>query len=168
MWNDTEIPLAFLITFRGYGTWLHGDERGSVNRFRNKFKSEYLPPEKTWVETNTHRLKGEIVALDGMQRDCVEKAIRETCQIRQWHLHATSVRTNHIHIVVSIGVGKPESALNAFKANATRKMRESGCWRYKNSPWADKGSTRYLWNELSIWLAVDYVVNGQGDNLPDF
>src|SRR2546428_5625205 len=34
MWNDTDIPLAFLITFRCYGTWLHGDDRGSVNQFR--------------------------------------------------------------------------------------------------------------------------------------
>ncbi len=39
MWNDTDIPLAYLITFRSYGTWLHGDERGSVNRFRNQYKS---------------------------------------------------------------------------------------------------------------------------------
>lgn len=32
MWNDTEIPLAIFFAFRAYGTWLHGDERGSVDR----------------------------------------------------------------------------------------------------------------------------------------
>ena len=32
MWNDTDIPLAYLISFRCYGTWLHGDERGSIDR----------------------------------------------------------------------------------------------------------------------------------------
>ena len=26
-WNDTDIPLGYLITFRTYGTWLPGDER---------------------------------------------------------------------------------------------------------------------------------------------
>jgi hypothetical protein len=36
MWNNTNLPLAYLITFRCYGTWLHGDERGSVDRFRNQ------------------------------------------------------------------------------------------------------------------------------------
>ena len=168
MWNDTDIPLAFLITFRTYGTWLHGDERGSVNRFRNQYKSPRLPPEKRWLETNTQRLKKEIVLLDAAQRHCVEAAARETCEIRRWHLHAISVRTNHAHFVVAIGEKKPEIALNAFKANATRKMRESGCWRSTMSPWADKGSNRYLWNEESIARAVDYVVNGQGDDLPDF
>lgn len=35
--NDTDTPLAYLITFRTYGTWLHGDERGSVDKNHNKF-----------------------------------------------------------------------------------------------------------------------------------
>ena len=29
--EDERIPLGYLITFRTYGTWLHGDKRGSVN-----------------------------------------------------------------------------------------------------------------------------------------
>src|SRR5918998_746380 len=103
MWNDTDTPLAYLITFRCYGTWLHGDERGSINRFRNQYKSAYLPPEKKWVETNTQRLKSEVVTLDAHQRGLVESAVRETCSFRQWHLHAINVRTNHVHAVVSIG-----------------------------------------------------------------
>src|ERR1051326_5905938 len=91
-WNDTDIPLAFLITFRSYGTWLHGDERGSVNRFRNQYKTRRLPPEGKWVETNTQRLKGDIVVLDATQRDCVSRAILETCELRRWTLHAMNVR----------------------------------------------------------------------------
>jgi REP element-mobilizing transposase RayT len=168
MWNDTNIPLAFLITFRCYGTWLHGDERGSVNRFRNQYKSPYLPPEKNWLATNRQRLKGDVVTLNAAQRDCVEKAIRETCDIRQWQLHAVNVRTNHVHVVVSIGEKKPEIALNAFKSNATRKMRENNCWHSERSPWVDKGSKRYLWTERSVELATDYVINRQGDKLPSF
>ena len=168
MWNDTDIPLAFLITFRSYGTWLHGDERGSVNRFRNQYNSPRLSPENKWLETNTQRLKQEIVILDAAQRHCVEAAVRETCEIRGWHLHAINVRTNHVHLVVSVGEKKSGIVLNAFKANATRRMRESGVWKSTMSPWADKGSKRYLWNEQSIARAIDYVINGQGDDLPDF
>ncbi len=168
MWNDTDIPLAYLITFRSYGTWLHGDKRGSVNRFRNEYKTAFLPPEENWLEKNTQRLKSKIVILDANQRKSIEKAIRETCDIRGWLLRAINVRTNHIHTVVSIGDKKPEIALNGFKANATREMRSEGCWRNEKSPWADKGSKRRLWNERSIELAVDYVINGQGDDLPNF
>jgi len=35
MWNNTDTPLAYFISFRSYGTWLHGDERGSIDRFNN-------------------------------------------------------------------------------------------------------------------------------------
>ena len=30
--DENEFPLAYLITFRCYGTWVHGDERGSMDR----------------------------------------------------------------------------------------------------------------------------------------
>ncbi len=168
MWNDTDIPLAHLITFRTYGTWLHGDERGSVNRFRNVYGTRRLPPEKKWIETNTQRLKREIVTLNAAQRKSVEKAIRETCQKRGWVLLAINVRTNHVHVVVVTGEDRSRAALNAFKANATRVMREDGCWTLAETPWVDKGSRRKLWNEQSVDRAINYVVNGQGDDLPDF
>ena len=168
MWNDTDIPLAYLITFRCYGTWLHGDERGSIDRFHNAYKSLYIAPNKNWQQHNSKSLKNEPVLLNAEQRKTVEKAIRDTCEKREWCLEAINVRTNHVHIVVKIGAKPPESALNAFKANATRQMREDGCWKNTNSPWADKGSKRRLWNEQSVWLAIDYVINGQGDELPNF
>jgi REP element-mobilizing transposase RayT len=168
MWNDTDIPLAYLITFRCYGTWLHGDERGSIDRFHNHYKSPYMPPSRTWQRHNNRMLRSEPVNLVATQRESVEAAIRETCRIRKWLLRAISVRTNHVHVVASIGVAKPERALNAFKANATRQMRQDGCWSQSHSPWADKGSKKHLWNERSVERAIDYVINGQGDELPDF
>ena len=168
MWNDTDTPLAYLITFRTYGTWLHGDERGSVSRFRNVYRTRRLPAENKWKQINTQRMTREAVTLNAKQRSCVEKAIRETCAKRGWVLLAINVRTNHIHIVVSIGEENSSGALNAFKANATRMMREEKCWLDSRSPWVDKGSRRYLWNERSVERAIDYVLYGQGDELPDF
>ena len=35
VYEENEFPLAYLITFRTYGTWLHGDERGSIGRTGN-------------------------------------------------------------------------------------------------------------------------------------
>ena len=106
--------------------------------------------------------------LNADRRRAVENAIRETCSIRDWSLFAVNIRTNHVHTVVATGGKAGELALNAFKANATRQMREDGCWRSERSPWADKGSCRRLWNENSISNAIDYVLYGQGDDLPDF
>ena len=168
MWNDTDLPLGYLITFRSYGSWLHGDERGSIDRFHNQYKSPYLPPSQRRRELNDRKLKSRPGLLNAAQRRSVEKAIREVCLYRGWILHALSVRTNHVHTVVAIGTLKPERALNAFKAYATRRMRADGNWKRSHSPWADKGSKRWLWNERSLQRAIDYVINGQGEELPDF
>jgi len=168
MRNDTDVPLGYLITFRCYGTWLHGDDRGSIDRFHNRYKSPYLPPSDRRKTLADRQLKSSPIILNASQRQTVEAAIREVCDHRKWLLHALSVRTNHVHAVASIGKDKPERALNAFKAYATRRMREEGKWQETHSPWADRGSKRHLWNERSMQLAIDYVLNGQGGPLPDF
>ncbi|NNF00064.1 MAG: hypothetical protein HKN25_13665 [Pyrinomonadaceae bacterium] len=123
---------------------------------------------KGLAEFNKKQLKGSPVTLNARQRIAVGEAIEEVCEYRKWILRAINVRTNHVHILVSIGVESPSKALNSFKAYATRKMREKGFWENNYSPWSNKGSKRYLWNERSIETAANYVENGQGGELPDF
>jgi REP element-mobilizing transposase RayT len=168
MWNDTDTPLAYFISFRTHGTWLHGDKRGSIDRFHNRYRSPYIPPTKKWRKYNQQQLKAKPLILKARERHSIEAAIRETCHIRKWWLGAINVRTNHVHTVVSASDKKPGLVLNAFKANATRQLRQDGLWPHLFSPWADKGSKRRLWNERSVERAIDYVLNGQGDDSPDF
>jgi len=165
MWNDTDNPLAYFISFRSYGTWLHGDNRGSIDRFHNHYGDPYLPPNKAWQRHYRLQLKKNPYILDATARGSVEKAIHETCKIRKWVLRAFNVRRNHVHAVVT-APRKPELVLNAFKANATRQLRQDKQWRHQFSPWAHKGSKIRLWTELSVANAIDYVLNGQGDDLP--
>jgi REP element-mobilizing transposase RayT len=101
------------------------------------------------------------------QRQIVDESIRETCRIRKWSLLALNVRTNHVHVVVTANED-PKLVLNSFKANATRRLRQEGQWRSQSSPWAFKGSKRLLWNEKSVERAINYVLYGQGDDLPGF
>ena len=122
MWNNTDAPLAYLISFRSYGTWLHGDQRGSIDRLHNQYGAPYLSPNDAWQRYNRKRLKTHPFILGIKERASVEMAIRQTCYIRTWHLHALNVRTNHIHTVVTAS-HKPELILNAFKGNATRQLR---------------------------------------------
>jgi REP element-mobilizing transposase RayT len=168
MWNDTDIPLAYLITFRTYGTWLHGDERGSVDRFHNIYQEPYAEANSERKASIMSRMGSTPVILDAQQRNLVDAAVRKVCEYKRWALMALNVRTNHIHVVVAIGTVKSDTALNAFKAYATRNMRQNGCWKQAHSPWVNKGSKRSLWNEKSIEMAIDYVINGQGGELPKF
>ena len=168
MWNDTDIPLAYFISFRCYGTWLHGDERGSIDRHNNTYGAPKIPPNDHWQSISATRLRHQPVALDAARRLLVENAVRETCEKRGWSLLAINIRTNHAHTVVATGGKSSKQALVAFKANATRAMREAGTWNFEYSPWSEKGSRRSLWNEQSIAITIDYVLNGQGGDLPPF
>jgi REP element-mobilizing transposase RayT len=168
IWNDSDEPLAYLITFRTYGTWLPGDERGSIDRYHNVYVGPRAAPNPVMEEQNRKRLKSTPVILSKQQIDAVDAAIREVCRHRNWALQAINVRTNHAHAVAAIGPIKPHRALNAFKAYGTRKMRETGCWRFEHSPWAEGGSKRWLWTEEHVQNACDYVIHGQGNDLRDF
>ena len=157
-------PLAYLITFRAYGTWLHGDKRGSVDRFHNRFGAPRIAPNQRWERHNRSALKDAPVRLGARARPIIKKAVRETCTIRKWDIWTTNVRTNHVHTVVS-AMCKPEIVLAALKANATRRLREAGLWRSCNSPWVVRGSKRYLWAEQDVINAVTYVDYDQGEPL---
>ena len=166
--DESHIPQAYFISFRCYGTWLHGDERGSINLSHNTFGSPFLAPNSKLEAEKQQLLKTPPVKLDAVRRGAVEFAVRETCKIRNWALLAINIRTEHVHTVVVTGNRNPDSTMSAFKANATRKMSEAGAWRRGQKPWSLHGSTRWLWTERSVACAIDYVLNGQGDELPNF
>ena len=168
-WDDNEHPLAYLITFRTYGTRLHGDDRLSIDRHNGK--NQYGTP-KIAPNTNLTQMMGEKRAADefllnGPCRKVIDRAIRNVCEYRAYLLHAANVRTNHCHVAVS-GSAKPETIMNAFKSNATRELRESGLVNKEQKVWSRGGSTRYLWKPFHLERAIDYVLYGQGNDLPDF
>ena len=53
--------------------------------------------------------------------------------------------------------------LHGDNAYATRHLREAGLLRQDAKAWARHGSTPYLWTEEEVQRAIDYVINGQGD-----
>ena len=159
MWNDTDTSLSYFITFRCYATWLHGDERGSVDRYHNIYQTLRIKRNDTWNRISRTLAKHPPVKLDAARRTSLRNAILETCEKRGWHPFAVNVRTNHAHAAVTAPNRSPDTVLNAFKGNATRKMREDKCWPYDHSPWAEKGSKRG--SERSVANAIDYVLTGK-------
>src|SRR5882762_1817626 len=95
--NDDHTPLGYLITFRAYGTWLHGDERGSVDRDHRIYGTPALPPSPRRKQIGRNLLKQPPVSFNARRREAIEVGIRETCAIRTWDLWALNVRTNHLH-----------------------------------------------------------------------
>ncbi len=162
--NETP-PLAFFITFRTYGTWLHGDSRGSTSRFRNKYRTRHLGENAGWHEENRKRLKQKPFRLNANARSAVRKSILETSEYRKWKLHAQNVRTNHVHIVAGTGTHDGKKVRAAYKANPTRALRESKEWTRECSPWAGKGSVKSIWDLNGLCAVVDYVLFQQGEDI---
>ncbi len=167
-WDENEFPLAYLITIRTYGTWLHGDERGSVDRHgRNLYGTPRLAADPELERIMREEMKGPPFTLNAAQRVAVHREIVDVCDRRSYFLRALNVRTNHLHSVVS-AQRKPEGIITAFKANATRALREQNLVSHETEVWSRGRSRRYLWKPRSVELAIDYALNQQGDNLIDF
>lgn len=164
--HDRSAALAYMITFRFYGTWLHGDHRGSVGRRgSNVFGQAKIKPSMTLSQLDGEKVIATPMQLGAAERRIVEGAIREVCAIRGYSLYALNVRTNHVHVVVN-NAGKVERIMDSFKAYSTKALRAAALLRENSKPWSRHGSTRYLWTERHIELATEYVVNGQGGDLP--
>lgn len=169
-WDDAEWPLAYLITIRTYGTWLHGDDRSSVDthgRF-NIYGEPGRQPNANLQKVMLKNMAADAVKFNKDQRQVVDEAIREVCKNRGYSLYALNVRTNHGHAVV-YALTKPEFMANSFKSYATRKLRERNLFPDDLSPWSRGRSRRYLWKNNHVGAAIDYVLYCQGDDfLLDF
>jgi REP element-mobilizing transposase RayT len=157
--------MGYLITFRTYGTWLHGDRRGSVDRFHNVYGTPKLPPSPRRQQYERQLMKAPPVKLDARRRQAIRRSLDETCRIRKWKLWAANVRRNHVHSVITAQC-RALTVLQVLKAHATRTMRESGCWHSERTPWAYRGSRKKLWTEKDLIDAIVYVEYEQGEPLP--
>ena len=153
-------PLAFLLTWTTYGSWFHGDARGSMDRQAKGLPSDGVEPNKAraWYERSL--MASKPVLLDSRSRPIVDSAIRALCERRDWHLSALNVRTNHVHAVVAAAVD-PARVLSACKAAGTLSLVEAGSLAQDGRLWTRHGSTRWLWTEADVAAASDYVMNQQ-------
>lgn len=158
-------PLGYLLTWTCYGTWLHGDERGSVDRDHNTPRAEFLPPDQTRLFFEARGLSHRSVRLNAAGRRIVDETIAAHCTIRSWELHAVNVRTNHVHVVLSCDT-HPKTAMKQVKSWTTRRLRENGITAPNATVWTDGGSRIWLWNRESLRRAIEYVSDFQGEDLP--
>ncbi len=157
-------PHCFLITFTTYGSWLHGDTRGSVDRKHNAPGTEVLVGDETRERMEFERLRQAPMKLSVEERRVVQQAIADVCRHRGWRLIALNVRSNHVHVVVVMD-GTPERAMIEFKAYATRRLREAGLIEGDRRVWTRHGSTRHINTDATYQRAVEYVLHEQGEVL---
>ncbi|MFN0141173.1 MAG: transposase [Pyrinomonadaceae bacterium] len=163
IYEENTFPIAYLLTFRTYGTWLHGNECGSIERSRDKrfrviYRTRHVPLEDKMIS----EMKTSPTIFNRHQKSIVNEAIKEVCEYRQYTARAVNVRSNHVHAVISKAI-EPEKIVNDLKAYATRKLRAEHAIDRETRVWSRGASTRYLWKPRHVDAAVEYVLYGQGD-----
>jgi len=152
-------PLAYFITWTTYGTWLHGDARGSF------LDRTFLAPDTQLETVNRAALTEDVVILTQHQRAIVDATLVAECHAQAWELHARNVRSNHVHIVVSPSRSGPfvRSRMKALASKALSddaglpEAEHNGRKRW----WTEKGNIVAIENEQSLEQTIEYVMDLQ-------
>jgi len=157
-------PIAYLITFRTYATWLHGDERGSVDHDHNTPGTPLLGLDAPRHLRETRRLKHAPITFERPHRVIVHRTILEVAAYRGWTIHTLHVPTNHVHVVIA-EPQPPEHVMTSLKSWSTRRLVDAGLLRRGSKVWSQHGSTCYLWKPEELAAACRYVCLSQGAEL---
>ena len=161
------VELTYLITFGCYGTHLHGDDRGSVDRRHNQPGTRVMAPDDRLIAAERYLMDQPAYRLDAQRRDIVLNAIRKTCEHRGWTLLAAHVRTEHVHAVIA-SREPPEKVMLDLKRYASRALNLASLDASERKRWARHGSTQSLRSPEAVSAAVRYVVEGQGEEMSFF
>jgi REP element-mobilizing transposase RayT len=159
--------VRYFITFACYGTRIHGDESGTVDRKHNTFGHPSVETSSKRAETERGLMDYVPYSLDEDSRACVLDAIREVCGQLNWILLAAHVQLTHVHAIMDAEV-QPEQIMNAFKRYASRKLNLLSHEKRQQKRWARHGSTRWLWKDEDVRQAIQYVVHQQGTPMAVF
>jgi REP element-mobilizing transposase RayT len=158
-------PVAFFITFNTYGTWLHGDGRGSVDKEHNRFDTEFVAPNMSLIRKRHGSLKNKPFEMNKQERSIVLKAILEVCKTRRWLGYAVHVRRNHVHAVIG-GKSEPGRMMNDLKSYATRAIKKHFDQDAETKRfWTRHGSTKYIWTQEMLASVMNYVKDEQGETM---
>ena len=123
-----------------------------------------MPPDSSRVEAIRRQLKQEPYRLDQQRRQIVLEVLREACRARRWLVLAAHVRRNVVHTVVQAET-RPEMVLGTLKGRASLRLTRAGLDQTCRKRWTRHGSTKYLWLDEDVDLAIEYVVERQGEKM---
>jgi hypothetical protein len=162
--SDLDIR-AYFATFTTYGTWLHGDERGSVDDEHNIPGLPFAPPSFNREAYHRDAMKWPEFIIDRKSRGIIHRTTHGVFEYRHWALLALNVRTNHLHLVGYAPDGG-DKMINDVKAWCTRRLREAKRRDPKAPVWTEGHSVHPLFTAEAVAVAVDYTLSRQGADLP--
>jgi REP element-mobilizing transposase RayT len=150
-------PLAYHITFGTYGTRLHGDERGTVDRRANQPGEAIVGAEPEWEWLEYNKLRFPPREFDVSQRRLVEQLIPDICTHGGWRLHACAAGKDHVHTLLTA-----EADGDVIRKLLKRWLGQSlAAYIMLLDPeqtfWAECGSVKWVWTDEYFARVTKYI-----------
>ncbi|HLB57933.1 MAG TPA: transposase [Gammaproteobacteria bacterium] len=160
--NKKNIPIAYLVTFRCYATWFHGDKRLSVDPKHNVFGTPRIKENSGLEKAMKDGCIEDKFIMNPQHRETVLQSIIDTCEYNRWYLHAAHVRSNHAHIVLRSDLTGKETRTR-IKIYATKYLKRNHIdLSQRKNFWSEEGSAKEIWRPESLFPTMYYVIEEQG------
>jgi REP element-mobilizing transposase RayT len=172
---------SWLLSNTTYGTWLPGDQRGSVTSVVDRrpddpaktARLEHDKPGKPYEEpiiglqrAALEQMKGPPIYFDLAKAETVFAQFQETAAHRGWILGAVASMRNHFHIVVQVSDDPDPRKLRIdFKAYASRRLNRTFGQPLSETWWTTNGSKRKLKDDAALAATIHYVLYKQPNPL---
>ena len=148
--------MAYHITFGTYGTRLHGDSRGTVDRRMNRPGDPIIGSDASWWGQEHGRLRFPPVVLTREQMDYVEARVPEICTRGGWNHHTCAAGPDHVHGVLT-SPSEGESVRKWLKRWLGETLSAKWPLSHGATWWAEGGSVRWVWTNAISTMSIRYV-----------
>ncbi|OQA02724.1 MAG: hypothetical protein BWY69_00898 [Planctomycetes bacterium ADurb.Bin401] len=141
--------IGYMLTWRTYGTWLQGDERGYIK------DGQLLNQNQKLEQANKENLKKEPIEFNAMQIEAVKKSIIQEAKRLNQKIYALSVLPNHIHLLVEKIDESIESTAAFYKTTARISLYKNGL---EGKIWAKGYDKRYIFTQEELLNRMVYIL----------
>jgi len=159
-------PLADHITWGTYGTRLHGDPRGTVDRYDNQQGTPVFRYDQHIWEYMKENLKYEPVRLTKDQMRFIESIIPSICEKGFWKYITCAAGPDHVHVLLT-SEHDPEKIRRLRKRWITQALNEK--WtlgpEQDRTWWSESGSIKWIDHQSYLANATGYVSGQRATSL---
>jgi REP element-mobilizing transposase RayT len=149
-------PLAYHITFGTYGTRLHGDPRGTIDRRCKAYGQPIVEHSEAREQIAAERMKHQPILFTVDQCVFAQAAVEEICERGRWEFIQTACGPDHVHVLL-----KSERKPKAIRRWLKRWLGEAMTARWPlpdgQSWWAKGGSAKCVWEEKYLRNVEQYI-----------
>jgi REP element-mobilizing transposase RayT len=154
---DYEIPkeaLAIHWIATTFGTWLHGDPRGSW------INGRLCGPDPFLHEAVERRMRADSVVLSNEEMSVVADVIGQAIEENGWIAYAATIHPTHVHMAFAPPKRQLKSVIATFKYRTSRAVwagRRSAGRTVDRSLWTEGQFPVFIFDDYHLENAVEYV-----------